>query len=261
MLIVMERSRSWTVDGATVAVHPDVEAMARASADEARDVMRAAADARGVVHAMFATGNSQLDFVRALVEETDGVPWSDTVVFHMDEYVGVGPDHPAGFQRWIRERIVEPARPKAAYYVEGLGDAQAECARYTDLLRGHPLDLCCLGIGENGHLAFNDPPVADFDDPLDVKVVELDAGCRRQQVNEGHFPDVDAVPTRAITVTIPALLRAGRVLAIVPEARKAEPVRDALTGPVSTRCPASALRTITHATIHLDSGSASLLVR
>jgi len=261
MLILVERSRTWTVDGATVAVHPDVEAMARASADEARDVMRAAADARGVVHAMFATGNSQLDFVRALVEETDGVPWSDTVVFHMDEYVGVGPDHPAGFQRWIRERIVEPARPKAAYYVEGLGDAQAECARYTDLLRGHPLDLCCLGIGENGHLAFNDPPVADFDDPLDVKVVELDAGCRRQQVNEGHFPDVDAVPTRAITVTIPALLRAGRVLAIVPEARKAEPVRDALTGPVSTRCPASALRTITHATIHLDSGSASLLVR
>ena len=261
MLILVERSRTWTVDGATVAVHPDVEAMARASADEARDVMRIAADARGVVHAMFATGNSQLDFVRALVEETDGVPWSDTVVFHMDEYVGVGPDHPAGFQRWIRERIVEPARPKAAYYVEGLGDAQAECARYTDLLRGHPLDLCCLGIGENGHLAFNDPPVADFDDPLDVKVVELDAGCRRQQVNEGHFPDVDAVPTRAITVTIPALLRAGRVLAIVPEVRKAEPVRDALSGPVSTRCPASALRTITHATIHLDSGSASLLVR
>ena len=261
MLIVVERSRTWSVDGVTVAVHPDMEAMARAAADEARDVMRAAADARGVVHAMFATGNSQLDFVRALVEETDGVPWSDTVVFHMDEYVGVGPDHPAGFQRWIRERLVDPARPKAAYYVEGLGDAGAECARYTDLLRTHPLDLCCLGIGENGHLAFNDPPVADFDDPLDVKVVELDAGCRRQQVNEGHFPDVDAVPTRAITVTIPALLRAGRVLAIVPEVRKAEPVRDALTGPVSTRCPASALRTITHATIHLDPGSASLLAR
>jgi glucosamine-6-phosphate deaminase len=259
MLIVVERSRTWTVDGATVAVHPDVEAMARAAAGEARDVMQAAADARGVVHAMFATGNSQLAFVRALVEGTDGVPWSDTIVFHMDEYVGVGPDHPAGFQRWIRERIVEPARPKAAYYVEGVGDAEAECARYTDLLRTHPLDLCCLGIGENGHLAFNDPPVADFDDPLDVKVVELDAACRRQQVNEGHFPDADAIPSHAITVTIPTLLRAGRVLAVVPEARKAEPVRDALTGPVSTRCPASALRTITHATIHLDPGSASLL--
>jgi glucosamine-6-phosphate deaminase len=233
--------------------------MARAAAVEARDVMRAAAEARGVAHAMFATGNSQLAFVRALVDETDGVPWSSTVVFHMDEYVGVGPDHPAGFQRWIRHRIVEPAQPKAAYYVEGLGDAQAECARYADLLQTHPLDLCCLGIGENGHLAFNDPPVADFHDRLDVKVVELDAACRRQQVNEGHFPDLDAVPSHAITVTVPALLRARRVLAIVPEVRKAEPVREALTGSIGTHCPASALRTIAHATIHLEPESASLL--
>jgi glucosamine-6-phosphate deaminase len=256
----VERSRTWKVDGATVVVHPDVEAMARAAAVEARDVMRAAAEARGVVHAMFATGNSQLAFVRTLVEETDGVPWSDTIVFHMDEYVGVGPDDPAGFQRWIRQRIVEPAQPKAAYYVEGLGDAQAECARYADLLRTHPLDVCCLGIGENGHLAFNDPPVADFDDPLDVKVVELDAACRRQQVNEGHFPDLDAVPSHAITVTVPALLRARRVLAIVPEARKAEPVRGALTGRIGPHCPASALRTIAHATIHLEPESARLLV-
>jgi glucosamine-6-phosphate deaminase len=259
MLIGVEPSRTWTVDGATVVVHPDVDSMARAAADEARDVMRAAAEARGVVHAMFATGNSQLAFVRALVEETDGVPWSETIVFHMDEYVGVGPDHPAGFQRWIRERIVQRAQPKAAYYVEGLGDAQAECVRYADLLRQHPIDLCCLGIGENGHLAFNDPPVADFDDPLDVKVVALDAACRRQQVNEGHFPDLDAVPSHAITVTIPALLRAGRVLAIVPEARKARPVREALTGPIGTACPASALRTIDRATIHLEPESASLL--
>jgi glucosamine-6-phosphate deaminase len=126
-------------------------------------------------------------------------------------------------------------------------------------LRQHPLDLCCLGIGENGHLAFNDPPVADFEDPLDVKVVELDAACRRQQVNEGHFPDMGAVPAHAITVTIPALLRAGRVLAIVPEARKAEPVRAALSGPVTTSCPASALRTVSHASIHLEPASAALL--
>ena len=167
-----------TIDRATVLVHADVSAMARSAADEARDVMRAAVEARGVAHAMFATGNSQLAFVHALVQETAGVPWADTVVFHMDEYVGVGPDHPAGFQRWIRERIVSPAHPKAAYYVEGLGDSEAECARYAGLLRSHPLDLCCLGIGENGHLAFNDPPVADFADPLDVKVVELDAACR-----------------------------------------------------------------------------------
>jgi glucosamine-6-phosphate deaminase len=247
------------IDAVTVNVHRDLAAMARAAADEAAAVMRAAAAARGVVHAMFATGNSQLDFVHALVQETDHVPWADTVVFHMDEYVGVGPDHPAGFQRWIRERIVEPAQPRAAYYVEGLGDPEVECARYARLLRDHPLDLCCLGVGENGHLAFNDPPVADFDDPLDVKVVELEPACRLQQVHEGHFPDFDAVPTRAVTVTIPALLRAGRVLAVVPEARKAEPVRAALTGPIATVCPASVLRRATNAVIHLEPESAALL--
>jgi len=248
------------IDAVTVAVHEDAAALARAAADEAAVVMRAAVAARGVVHAMFATGNSQLGFVRALVEETDDVPWAQTVVFHMDEYVGVGPDHPAGFQRWIRERIVEPAQPKAAYYVEGLGDPAAESGRYAQLLRDHPLDLCCLGVGENGHLAFNDPPVADFDDPLDVKVVVLEQACRQQQVHEGHFPDVGAVPSRAITVTIPALLRAGRVLAIVPEARKAQPVRAALTGPIATSCPASALRGAANAVIHLEPESAALLL-
>jgi len=239
--------------------HADVQAMARAAADQVASLMRAAVAARGVVHAMFATGNSQLAFIEALVTGTPGVPWSDTVVFHMDEYVGVGPDHPAGFGRWIRQRIVERASPRAAYYVEGLGDAAAECARYAALLAAHPLDLCCLGIGENGHLAFNDPPVADFADPLDVKVVELESACRQQQVNEGHFPDLAAVPSHAITVTIPALLRAGAVIAVVPEARKAVPVLAALTGPVSPRCPASALRTIAHATVHLEPDSARLL--
>jgi glucosamine-6-phosphate deaminase len=247
-----------TVDGATVHVHADAAAMARAAADQASAIMRSAVAERGHASVMFATGNSQFAFIDQLVHHTDDVPWADTVVFHMDEYVGIDPEHPAGFQHWIRQRIVEPTRPKAAYYVEGLGDASAECARYSDLLARHPLDLCCLGIGENGHLAFNDPPVADFNDPLDVKVVELDGPCRQQQVNEGHFPSLGDVPTHALTVTIPALLRAGQVLAIVPEERKAAPVRDALTGPITTRCPASALRTITHATIHLDPASASL---
>jgi glucosamine-6-phosphate deaminase len=243
---------------AKVIVHPDVKAMARSVADHTA-VMRAAVAARGVAHVMFATGNSQLAFIDMLVEHTEDVPWADAVIFHMDEYVGVGPDHPAGFQRWIRERIVQRISPRAAYYVEGLGDPEAECARYSRLLSEHPLDLCCLGIGENGHLAFNDPPVADFHDPLDVKVVQLDRACRQQQVNEGHFPDMTAVPTHAITVTIPALLRASEVFAIVPEARKAEPVLVALTGPISTSCPASALRTISHASIHLEPASARLL--
>ena len=259
MLGVMTVTSATIFGQAPVLVHADVEEMARAAADQAAAVLRHAVRARGVAHAMFATGNSQLAFVEALVTCTPDVPWHDAVVFHMDEYVGIGADHPAGFQRWIRERIVAPATPRAAHYVEGLGDPAAAAARYAELLAHHPLDLCCLGIGENGHLAFNDPGVADFDDPLDVKVVELEEACRRQQVNEGHFRDVASVPSHAITVTIPALLRAAHVMAVVPEARKAEPVHASLTGPVSTRCPASVLRTMPHVTIHLERESARLL--
>ena len=166
------------------------------------------------------------------------MPWAETVVFHMDEYVGVGPDHPAGFQRWIRERIVERAHPKAAYYVEGWATRRRSAGATPTCCGPHPLDLCCLGIGENGHLAFNDPPVADFADPLDVKVVELDEACRAPAGQRGHFPDLDAVPARAITVTIPALLRASQVLAIVPEARKARAgTAPRSTAPVSHQLP------------------------
>ncbi len=247
------------VDRMPVRTFETTAGMARAAADQAAGILRTAVAERGVAHAMFATGNSQLAFVDALVGHTPDVPWDDVVVFHMDEYVGVGPDNPAGFQRWIRERIAEPAGPRSAHYLDGRADPATEPARYADLLRAHPLDLCCLGIGENGHLAFNDPPVADFTDPLDVKVVSLEPACRRQQVDEGHFPDVDAVPAEAMTVTVPALLRAAKVLAIVPEDRKAEPVRAALEGPVSTGCPASVLRTHDHVTLYLDAGSSRLV--
>ena len=244
------------VDRMRVEVHPGGGALAAAAAAAAAEVLRRAVAERGVAHAMFATGNSQLEFTDALVGATGEVPWSDVVVFHMDEYVGAGPDHRAGFRRWIRERIADRVRPRAAHYLDGLADPGPECDRYAELLRTHRLDLCCLGIGENGHLAFNDPPVADFGDPLVVKVVELEAACRRQQVNEGHFASLDEVPTEAMTVTIPALLDAATVLAIVPEARKAGPVHRALTGPVSTACPASILRTQPHVTLYLDRGSA-----
>jgi glucosamine-6-phosphate deaminase len=242
-----------------VVVHPDVPHMARAAADQAAVAIRAAVEARGVAHAMFATGNSQIEFIDVLVAANPPIPWPAVVAFHMDEYVGVGPDHPAGFRRWIRERIEDRVDARAVHYLDGLAEPDGECARYSELLAQHPLDLCCLGIGENGHLAFNDPPVADFADPKTVKVVGLDRACRQQQVGEGHFADLDDVPTHAMTVTIPALLSAGIVLAIVPERRKAVPVRDALRGPISTRCPASALRTATHAVLHLDADSASLL--
>jgi glucosamine-6-phosphate deaminase len=240
-----------------VRVHPDEEALGAAAADDAATAIRAAIAARGAANVMFASGNSQLAFLSALVGRDD-VDWSCIVGFHMDEYCGIPGDHPASFRRYMRERIIERVHPKAFHEVLGdASDAAAECDRYAALLRQHPLDLCCLGIGENGHLAFNDPPVADFDDPLDVKIVELDDACRRQQVGEGHFPSVDAVPTKAITVTIPALLRSGTVLAIVPEARKRDPVQRAVEGPVSTECPASILRTRSNVTLHLDADSAA----
>jgi glucosamine-6-phosphate deaminase len=251
-----------TVDDLQVYVHPSGAALGAAAADEAAEVIRAAVEARGVANAMFATGNSQLEFTDALIARSADIPWHRVVLFHMDEYVGIDADHPAGFAKWIRERIVERTNPMQAYLLDPEADPEVECARYTELLAENPLDLCCLGIGENGHLAFNDPPDnADLSDPLDVKIVTLEQSCRLQQVNEGHFSSIATVPERAITVTVPALLRAGRVIAIVPEARKAAPVAASLEGPISAACPASALRTKVGATLHLDPDSAARIRR
>jgi glucosamine-6-phosphate deaminase len=252
-------SRTFTADDLSVRVFDDVPAMARAAAADGARAIREALDARAGANVMLATGNSQLAFLEELVACTD-LDWSRVTAFHMDEYVGLAPTHSASFQRYMRERVASRLPFRQFHYLTGnTGDPQAEAERYADLLRAHPLDLCCCGIGENGHLAFNDPPVADFDDPLDVKIVALEPASRRQQVAEGHFGTVDDVPIDAITVTIPALLRARRVLAIVPEARKAIPVRDALLGPITTACPASFLRRQSHAILYLDAESASLL--
>ena len=252
-------SRDFTVDDLRVRAFDDVGELARAAAVEAVDELSAAIAERGEANVMLATGNSQLAFLAELMTFS-GVDWSRVTAFHMDEYVDLPPTHSASFQCYMRERVAAKVPFKAFHYLQGdTGDAEGEARRYADLLRAHPLDLCCCGIGENGHLAFNDPPVADFDDPLDVKIVALEPVSRRQQVAEGHFATVDDVPTHAITVTIPALLRARRVLVIVPEQRKAEPVRTALEGPITTACPASYLRTQPQATLFLDAESASLL--
>jgi glucosamine-6-phosphate deaminase len=246
-------------DALTVRVAGSTSEMARDAAEDAARVLRAAVEARGEANVMLATGNSQLVFLDELVL-MPGIAWERVRAFHMDEYVGLAPSHPASFQRYMRERVAARAPFLEFHYLTGdAPDPQAEADRYAALLGAHPLDLCCAGIGENGHLAFNDPPVADFDDPLDVKIVALEPVSRRQQVGEGHFAAIDDVPTHALTVTIPALLRAGRVLVIVPEARKADPVHDALYGPVSTACPASVLRRHANATLFLDDASSARL--
>ena len=242
-----------------VEIHSDGPALGRAAAEEAAAVLKRALDERPVANLMLATGASQFDFLAAFRENAD-VDFARVNVFHMDEYVGLGEDHPASFRRYLLDRFVQHARPRSFHGVVGdAPDAEAECARYEALLREHPLDLVCMGIGENGHLAFNDPPDARFDDPAWVRVVRLDERSRRQQVGEGFFPDLDAVPERAITVTIPGLLAATRALVIVPEGRKAGAVRAALQGPVTPAVPASILRRTPHAKLYLDRESAKLL--
>jgi glucosamine-6-phosphate deaminase len=253
--------RQWQVGELTVRVYDSVDALAVDAAADALSVISGAINERGHANVMLATGSSQLAFLARLVEAAGTtVDWSRVTGFHMDEYVGLPATHPASFERYMRERVVAHLPFGEFHYVNGSApDADAEAARYATLLEEHPVDLCCLGIGENGHLAFNDPPVADFDDPLVVKVVALDDRCKLQQVGEGHFATIADVPPRAITVTVSGLLRARHTLAIVPEARKAEPVRAALEGPITTACPASILRRQRRATLFLDTDSASLL--
>lgn len=235
------------------------EELGLAAAQDARTILEEALTARGEANVILATGNSQLTFLHAL-RALSGVDWARVRIFHMDEYVGIDPEHPASFPRFLREHIVDHVQPLAFYPISGQVDAVAQtCREYDALLRRYPADLVALGWGENGHLAFNDPPYADFDDPQWVKVVQLAEASRRQQVGEGHFASLDEVPREAITLTIPALLAAREVLAIVPEARKAKAVRACLTEPVSEDRPGSILRTVDNAALYLDRNSASLL--
>jgi glucosamine-6-phosphate deaminase len=244
-------------DRLPVEVYPDEDSLGQAAADAAAQVLRAAVSQRGQANVIVATGNSQLSFYAALRERRD-IDWPKVNMFHMDEYIGMPADHPASFRRYLHEKIVDPVHLAAFYGVEGdAADPEQECRRYDALLRAHPADLCCLGIGENGHLAFNDPPYARFDDPVWAKIVKLDTASRRQQVGEGYFASLADVPAMAITVTIPALLAARQVLAIVPEKRKAPAIQATLSGPITTQCPASILRTVSHARLLLDADSFS----
>lgn len=242
-------------------VYDTKKEMGGAAAERAAQIIRDAVAKRGRARVIVATGNSQLDFIEALTSRTD-VPWSSVDIFHMDEYVGMNDQHPASFRRWIRERVVDRVRPGSAHYMAGdAEDIDAECMRYTALLQAAPIDVAFVGIGENGHIAFNDPHVADFQDPATVKRVELDETCRRQQVGEGHFPDLNAVPREAVTLTCPALMNAENLVCCVPEARKAKAVQASLEGPVTEACPGSLIRTHPNAYLYFDRESAALVRR
>ncbi len=239
-------------------VYRNMEAAGAAAARDAAAAMRQLAAGRDSIGVIFATGASQMAMLGALTTIPE-VPWEKVLGFHMDEYIGIGPDHPASFRRYLRERLTSRVPMRHFLGVDGDNDAAEECRLYAEALRRAQPQLCLLGIGENGHLAFNDPGVADFQDPVDMKVVCLDDACRAQQLAEGWFPSLDEVPHRALTLTIPALLRAPKLIVSVPGPRKAAIVRRTAQEPISTACPATILRSHPDATVYLDLDSAAEL--
>lgn len=241
-----------------VAVFNSKLEMAQAAADDAAVIIRRALSERGKAYLIAATGASQFEFLDALTRQND-IDWVETTFFHLDEYVGLPASHPASFRKYLKDRIVDRVRPGAFHFIHGdSADTAAECRRVGELISRQTIDAAFVGIGENGHLAFNDPP-ADFETEEPYLVVGLDAACRRQQVGEGWFKNLDEVPREAITMSIQQILKARHVLCVVPDRRKAQAVRECLEVGVSPSRPASVLQQHPRTTIYLDSQSASLL--
>lgn len=232
--------------------------MGDAAARDAAEIIRAAIAERGEARVVAATGASQFEFLDALAREGD-IDWGKVTFFHLDEYVGLPESHPASFRKYLKERLAERVRPGAFHFIDGEApDPRVECRRLGALLSRGEVDVAFVGIGENGHLAFNDPP-ADFETEEPYLVVDLDDACRRQQVGEGWFRGIDEVPRQAISMSIRQILKARRCICVVPDRRKAEAVRDCLGLEVSPLRPASALQLHEGATVYLDRESASLL--
>jgi glucosamine-6-phosphate deaminase len=242
-----------------VEVHPSREAAGAAAARAAAEAMKELAETRESIGVIFATGASQLAMLDALTG-IDGLPWGRIRGFHMDEYIGISADHPASFRRYMRERLTDKVKMHEFSEVDGAAaNPEATAREYAEKLRSADPQLCVLGIGENGHLAFNDPPVADFNDPVDVKIVRLDVACREQQAAEGWFESVEDVPEKAITLTIPALFRVPKLIVSVPGSRKARVMRRTFEESIATACPATILRTHPDVTVYLDPDSAAEL--
>jgi len=235
----------------------DKLAVGRAAAADAANTLRAALRETTPVRLVAATGASQLEFLEALTA-APGIDWSGVEVFHLDEYVGLPITHPASFRKYLLERLVQKTGIERFHPLNGELDPQSVAKGVGRELLYAPVDLALVGIGENGHLAFNDPP-ADFQTDAPYLVVQLDQACRQQQVNEGWFASIEEVPTQAISMSVRQILRAKKIIAVVPEARKANAVKACLEGEVTPLAPASILRRHLNATVYLDSESASLL--
>jgi len=231
--------------------------LGRAAAEDAAKMINEAIDKRDAAYVIAATGASQFEFLDALVQEK--IDWSKVAFFHLDEYVGLPESHPASFRRYLKERLVNRIHPQTFHFLDGeANDVQKECRRVGDLIAQQPVDVAFVGVGENGHLAFNDPP-ADFETEEPYLVVNLDDACRQQQVGEGWFQSIAEVPAQAISMSIKQILKSRNILCIVPDQRKAEAVRASVTLPVSPVHPASILQQHEQVTLYLDHHSSSLL--
>jgi glucosamine-6-phosphate deaminase len=250
MSIVVEK----TVDRLRVKVYADRRALgAAAGADVAWRMRQLQAEGRNL-RMIFAAAPSQNEMLETLVAE-EGIDWSRVTAFHMDEYIGLAPDAPQRFGNFLRRHLFDRVKLGRVHLIDSSNSIDDECHRYGGLLREAPIDIVCLGIGENGHIAFNDPPVADFDDLQTIKPVALDDACRQQQVNDGCFPSFAAVPTHAVTLTIPTLLAGSHLFCSVPGATKRQAVQRTLSGPISTECPSTILRRHADCTLYADRDS------
>ena len=251
--------KTFKKDNLNVAVYDTDQSMGCAASQLVTQKLQDAIAAKGKAHLILATGASQFTFLAAFSQAT--LDWSKITVFHLDEYKGLSNQHPASFRKYLQERILDQVKPAKIHLLAGdAADVEAETQRYEALLKTHPIDVACIGIGENGHIAFNDPPVADFADPRLVKIVDLDEACRRQQTGEGWFATIDDVPQQALSLTIPAIMNCRTISCVVPDQRKAEAVSKTLNDPITTACPATILRQHPDTTLFLDRHSAGELV-
>ena len=250
--------KSFQIENLSVKIYGQTKEMGAAAADYVTRKLKDAIEKKGRANLILATGASQFSFLEAL--QTKEIDWEKITVFHLDEYKGISESHPASFRKYLKERILNKVAPKKIYFLNGdAANLQLEIKNYEEALKAHPIDIACIGIGENGHIAFNDPAVADFKDPKLVKVVELDEACRNQQLGEGWFPTFADVPKEAVTLTISAIMNCKAISCVVPDERKAQAVYNSLYGDISTSCPASILRTHPETVLFLDKASASLI--
>ncbi len=258
MEVIMSLIKKIKTDGLTTEVYSDRPAMGAAAAKMAADRINKAIAEKGEANVIFAAAPSQNETLAALL--TEDVDFTKVNAFHMDEYAGLSKTHPQSFGKYLTDHIFGKAPFKSVNIISADKDIDEACREYTELLTAHPADVICMGIGENGHIAFNDPPVADFKDTSLIKKVELDDVCRMQQVHDGCFPDFDSVPKYALSLTVPVFMNAKSLVCTVPAPTKAEAVYRTLNWEINEACPATAMRLHKDATMFLDVDSAAKIL-